>query len=239
MKLSITLKPALFLTALFGSLTGYSQKAVFRSPVDTDAVKLFHQSPDTYQPDLTYHVNWEPVTEHQITWTKRVWRTIDLNNPANRLLTTPALRNSFASIFFNGILQGSYKAYSNADERFSNELSIGTMRNMLASAALNPAAIKAFRIKEDWIYNAREDELVVRIIGIAPLIETQTADGKAAAQPAFWVYYPLARPYLAQHAVAGTGTRDFSTDNLDKVFELRRFSGAIEKVEGSTAYSVR
>ena len=233
MKLSLTLKSALLITALVGSLTGYSQKAIFRSPVDTNAVKLFNQNIDSYQPDLTYRVNWEPVAERQITWTKRVWRTIDLSNPANHFLTTPALRSSFASIFFNGILQGSYKAYSNTDERFANELSPENIRKILVSAALNPAAIKTFRIKEDWVYNAREDELVVRIIGIAPLVETAAANGKTDARPAFWVYYPAARPYLAQHPVAGTHTKNFSADNLDKVFELRKFSGTIERVEGS------
>ena len=237
MKLSHTLKLALLTTASAGALTGYSQKAIFRSPVDTNAIKLFNQSPDSYRPDLTYHTNWEPMAERQVTWTKRVWRTIKLNDPANRYLTTPSLRSSLASILFNGLLQGTYKAYSAADERFANELSPESIHTMLASAPLSPAAIKAFRIREDWVYNARENKLVVRIVGIAPLVTTTTAGGKTEEQPAFWLYYPSTRPYLAAHAVAGT--KSFNTDNLDKIFELRQFSSTIEKVTGSTDYSMR
>lgn len=72
-------------------------------------------------------------------------------------------------------------------------------------------------------------KIVVRIVAMAPVIEP--VDG-GDSKPAFWVYYPDARAYLAQQRIARPGN---GPENFDEVFEGRFFSSKIDKTSEAMA----
>ena len=151
-------------------------------------------------PQVAQPQPWHFISESDISKKIRAWRDIDSNDPQNKLL---AANSQLASILVNGFFSGAYKAYSAVDDRFTTQLSRQDIINLLTagSGGFNPANVTKYRIKEDWIYISSTGSMEVRIVGLAPLITIKNVDGSAQDKPAFWVYYPDARNYLAQNKV--------------------------------------
>lgn len=172
-----------------------------------------------------YALPWKPIQEKDITWKKRVWLTIDMNDTKNFSLSNnrEIPNNSrLSNILFAGFMSGAYKAYSANDDRFITELSRQEVISK-GSLGFNPQHVIKFRIKEDWIFLAAERRMAVRIVGIAPLMEVTATDGTVTEQPMFWLYYPEIRNYMAKQKVYG------GTGNWDEYFEGRNFSSHIDK----------
>lgn len=196
------------------------------------AAQLLAQPPASYQSEDAYALPWNMIAESDILWKKRVWRDIDATAETNKLFNGSNDR-SLATILADGFFKGIYKAYGAADDRFTTTLTRQDFISLLApgSQGFNPAQVTKYRIKEDWLFLAKEHKIVVRIIGIAPLHEVAGIDGKAMEQPAFWLYYPDIRNYLSQQKVAGNTQPQIQ--NWDQLFESRAFSSDIIKVSTS------
>ena len=200
-------------------------------------------------------INWQPIREADILWKKRVWREIDTREKQNVGFRYAGDENTgggyFIEILLDGIKRGKIKAYSNMDDRFTTELTkeqviqqtagkddtarvydptTDTYSLRVTHTDFNPELVTKFRIKEDWIFDRNEGKMVVRIAGIAPLIDIYGDDGSfRASRPMFWLYYPDCRDYLSQYEVVNP-LNDVARYTWDEFFESRMFASKIIKI---------
>ncbi|MCD6013352.1 MAG: gliding motility associated protein GldN [Flavipsychrobacter sp.] len=179
------------------------------------------------KPNQTQPIPWNYIAERDIRVIQRIWRDIDIHDERNRLL---AANSQLAIILTEGFFNGSYKAYSAVNDRFTTPLTREEFIKLLTpgSGGFNPAVVTKYRIKEDWLYLKSSGAVEVRIVGIAPVAEVKDANGIAKEQPAFWIYYPDARKHLAQNKVINKEQPYIF--NWDELFESRQFDGEIDKV---------
>ena len=199
---------------------------------DPKSAGLFAKGPDAYKTEEAYNVLWPRIDEKDMLWRKRVWRKFNINEPGNTAFSVKSTGTPLAALLANGLVNGTYKGYSAEDDRFTQQLTPQAINDLLHPAAgkkarFDPAKITSFGLKEDWIYLANEHKLVVRIIGIAPLIPVKDAKGNISDQPVFWLYYPSVRHMLANAKISGAASA--SDGNLDMVFEQRHFASRIYK----------
>ena len=209
--------------------------------------------------DRVQHISkpilWQPIREADILWKKRVWREIDTREKQNVGFRYAGDENTgggyFIEILLDGIKRGKIKAYSNIDDRFTTELTKDQILQMIAGkddtakvydpttdtyslrvthTDFNPELVTKFRIKEDWIFDRNEGKMVVRIAGMAPMIDMYGDDGTfRATRSMFWLYYPDCREYLAQYEVINP-LNDVARYTWDEFFESRMFASKIIKV---------
>jgi gliding motility associated protien GldN len=107
----------------------------------------------------------------------------------------------------------------------------------------NPDSLIKFRIKEDWIFDRQRSVFEPRIIGLAPMVRHKI-DGATSAtpaadyQPAFWIYFPDARPLLATKEVVNKNS-DATNLSFDNIFMKRIFTSYIVKVSNDKDESIR
>lgn len=189
---------------------------------------------------------YAPVREADILWEKRVWRVIDTREKMNMVFRNP--ENSLFSAIEQGLEKGAINAYGPQSDRFTepvttnevwaslNEVDTlvvidpvtGEYGEQVVTNVFDPDRIKRWRVQEVWYQDTRYSTMQVRIIGIAPLIETITENGQGASYetPIFWINYEEARPWLAQYAVANS-ENDASRMSWEDLFSMRRFSSYI------------
>lgn len=207
------------LCSLTGNIVSAQSTVVGLPPLPAGCVK----------PTQTQAIPWSYIAERNIQWSKRVWRDIDTRQPGNSLIANVPATKRLAFVMVEGFLNGAYKAYSGANDRFTTPLSQKEFIDLLAagSGGFDPALVTRYRIKEDWLFLEKEKSMVVRIVGIAPLMKVKGTDGTLTEQPAFWLYYPDTRTYFAQRAIV---SKDHPyIFNWDEAFESRQFESTIIK----------
>jgi len=196
------------------------------------------------------------LRESDVAYAKRVWREIDVREKMNQYLASPKQR--LIDVLVAAIKDGELTAYdATQDERnkddpdgdaFSKPLAPDQAMSMLSDtvtkkafdanqnetdtrvlAPFNPDSVVKFRIKEDWIFDKQRSVFEPRIIGIAPLIRKQAAGEVLNYQPAFWIYFPDARPVLAVKEVVSKDN-DNTGLSFDDIFMKRIFTSYIVKV---------
>ena len=209
--------------------------------------------------DRVQHINkpleWQPVREADVLWKKRVWRDIDTRQKQNIAFRFTGDDNSgggmFIEILLDAVKKGKIKAYSTMDDRFTAALTkeqimemtmgkvdstpvvdpvTGEMTIRVTRTDFDPYSVTRFRIKEDWIFDRNLGRMVVRIVGLAPLIDKNNDDGTyLLSYPMFLIYYPEARDLFAQYEVFNP-ENDVARMTWDEYFENRFFSSHIIKV---------
>lgn len=172
-------------------------------------------------------------------WHRRVWRVIDLSEPANQLLARPAVGatqcRSLIDVVRHGLREeGGIRAFvaggDGLDDGFRTALDrVPLMKELAALDSLSAPKVGRIMIKEDWVFDKARGELVVRIIGLAPMIEVRGEFGELRGyRPLFWLYYPECRQLFAWW-VAGKGAEG-SPVTFETVLDRRLFRGDISKV---------
>ncbi|MES2701390.1 MAG: gliding motility protein GldN [Bacteroidota bacterium] len=200
-------------------------------------------------------IPWQPIRETDILWKKRVWREIDTREKQNVGFRYAGDEHTgggmFIEILIDGIKTGKITAYSAMDDRFTTIMSKAELMEKIAARAdtimvlnpiteieeprikltdFRPETITKYRIKEDWIFDRNIGQMVVRIVGIAPVQDIYGDDGSyRGAQAMFWLYYPDIRNQLARYEVFNP-QNDLARATWDEFFEGRRFSSRIYKV---------
>ncbi len=190
---------------------------------------------------------YEHIRESDIFYEKRVWRVIDIREKINLPFSYP--ERPFFTILQEAAEKGAITVYSTIDDKFTTPLTPEEVGQMGASVdtvvtfdpvtyeektevvvnELNPADIKRYRIKEDWVFDEESSTLKVRILGIAPLKDEYDENGNYLYElPMFWVYYPNAREALARESAFAFGNQA-ANRTWEDVMEMRFFSSYIIK----------
>lgn len=200
-------------------------------------------------------LEWQPLRENDVLFSKRVWREIDIREKQNLAFRYPGDDYTgggyFIEIILDAIKKGKIKAYSNMDDRFTTALTkdqilemligqpdttesidpiTGEAKMIITRREFNPDIVTKYRVKEDVIFDRNLGRMVTRIIGIAPIkdIIDENTGAYRASQAVFWLYYPEIRPMLAQYEVFNP-ENDVARMTWNDFFENRFFSSKVVK----------
>lgn len=161
---------------------------------------------------------------------------------------------AFYYILLKHIRDGDLTAFSAVNDRFTTPLnlsevaaSMGTVKNTYqkpdyindpdgskglfidttVTEEFDISKILGYRIKEEVIFDRETSRMHFRTLGIAPLMEKEFA-GQKYNSPAFWVYYPDARPFLAKHEAYNPRNMAMRM-SWEEIFESRFYAGTIIK----------
>jgi gliding motility associated protien GldN len=194
------------------------------------------------RPILTY----DHIRESDVVWEKRIWRVIPVQEKMNQYF-------GYAKMPFFEVLKkesscGNIKVYS--DEEFTKPISGTELKSIFAKSdsiwvtdpetgvdeiqvvynELNWADVKSYRVKEVWFFDKETSTMQVRILGIAPMYNHTDDNGNFRFEaPLFWIYYPHARPALAQYEAYNPGGNDASHLSWEDMLEMRYFASYIYK----------
>lgn len=196
----------------------------------------------TPSPPLPY----APLREADVMWEKRVWRIIDTREKMNLPFRYPA--QTLFSIIEEGMEAGAITAYSAEDDQFSVPMSwqdvmdrhntldtiflvdpvSGEYRTQIVQNTFNPDQIIRWRVQEVWYFDSKYSTMRVRIIGLAPILDSYGENGDKVRYsiPMFWINYAEARDWLARYPVPQWSNTHAAT-SWEDLFEMRRFSSYI------------
>ena len=236
-------------TSLSAPLDTTRKQAAAQKPFDRPLDGYYKKS-NILNAKVTPYAN---VREADAAYQKRVWREIDLREKMNRYMASPKQR--LIDILLTSIDAGELTAYDPTASKddpggdaFSTRLTAAQARSRMADSSIvdkfdkdgnktgsefragefNPDSVIKFRIKEDWIFDRQRSIWEPRIVGIAPLVKPKAAGLELDYQPAFWVYFPEARPILATKEAVNRNN-DATGLSFDDVFVKRLFTSYIVK----------
>jgi gliding motility associated protien GldN len=238
-------KPNVLLACAFVSSAMFGQTV---SPTPDS----FYEKQNTIQKKSIPYAN---VSEADVIWAKRVYRSIDLREKFNQSLyypDVPTLSNkSLFDVIKQGILAKEIYAFDNPifDREYKTKMSQedlenlffpwdstevedpyqpGTFVMMKIINELTSANIKAWWVEEDWFFNKQSGTMEVRINGLCPLREKlDPGSGEVYGNsPLFWVYFPQCQPILAKTEVYNTKNY-VQRISYDDLFRKRMFSSTI------------
>jgi len=193
------------------------------------------------------------VRKADITWSKRLWREIDMRQKMNQPFYFPLVPHNnwrnFITVIMDALKEGSITAYdiSSTDE-FTIPLNyqeivsrqVDTIHRTLTRpyppydqydtviySEFDPNKVSRIRVKEDWYFDKKKSQMLVRILGICPVMIKERND-EEFTEPLFWIYYPEARPVLAQAEVFNR-YNDAARRSYDEIFMKRFFSSYVYK----------
>lgn len=195
-------------------------------------------------------IAYEYIREADVSWSKKIWRTIDLSQKMNLPFGYP--QKPLIQILHRAAMAGTINAYDpvveNADQfkkllttdqiarigsrtdtvEIINALTLGTTMQ----AVPNPLTwdrITKFKIKEVWFFDTKTSTMQVRILGLAPVMADYDANGNYRGDMTmYWLYYPDLRNMLAKEEVYNPNN-DQKSLSWDDVFSYRLFASYIYK----------
>lgn len=196
-------------------------------------------------------IPYDDIREADIFWSKRVWRTIDTREKMNLIFAYPQL--PLSEIVHTAAVNGDLTAYTNhtgiASGQFLTEDIMATDKvgkignsidttwqinaitledeQVIVSNELEWDKIVKYKIKEDWFFDEETSTFQVRIIGVAPVLESFDEDGNFIGdETMYWIYYPDLRPILAKYEAYNPGNYAMRV-SWEDIFEARLFSSYI------------
>lgn len=246
--MKLLLSSIVFLGLILG-ISLESEGQILDSPRDGvyDKIHVSEKKPVTYY----------PVREADISWKKRVWRTMDLrqkiNHPFYYPLEPQKEWKNFMTIIMDAVREGSIVAYDQQDDQFLVPLTYQEIENKFTTVDTTPifnpnnptqilrydvikesfdvSTVQRINIKEDWFFDKQRSVMDVRILGICPVREVYDENGnKSGIEKMFWIYFPEARPVFAQ-AIVFNRHNSAERRTYDELFWKRQFGSYIYKEE--------
>lgn len=212
--MKLLLSSIVFLGLIIG-ISLESEGQILDSPRDGvyDKIHVAEKKPVTYY----------PVREADISWKKRVWRTMDLrqkiNHPFYYPLEPQKEWKNFMTIIMDAVREGSIVAYDQQDDQFLVPLTYQEIENKFTTVDTTPifnpnnptqilrydvikesfdvSTVQRINIKEDWFFDKQRSVMDVRILGICPVREVYDENGnKSGIEKMFWIYFRKPDLYL-------------------------------------------
>ncbi|HRP89069.1 MAG TPA: gliding motility protein GldN [Edaphocola sp.] len=188
-------------------------------------------------------LTWNDIRENDIAFKRRFWKRIDIHEKQNMPFIYPGDEYSgggaFIEILIDAIKRGKIRAFQ--DDRFTTVLDFDQVKSKLNTESsaevidpitgesrietvhntFNPDDVAMYQVQEDWIFDRNVGRMVPRLRALTANIMQKDEDGNFRNWvPLFTVYYPEARPILAQYEVYNPQNdvhRISWTDYLDKM----------------------
>jgi gliding motility associated protien GldN len=195
------------------------------------------------------------IRESDAAYTKWVWREVDVRDKMNQYMASP--KGRLIDVLMDAVAAGELTAYdpnqtkidpdgdgftapltpAQAKAKMSDSVLVDKfdpktgdkIGSTMQASEFNPDSIVRFRIKEQWIFDRQRSVFEPRIVGIAPMIKQKVTGVNLDYQPAFWIYFPDARPILATKEAVNR-SNDNTGLSYDDVFMKRIFASYITKV---------
>jgi gliding motility associated protien GldN len=235
---------ALFAIAMVFSLSTNAQ-IVDEAPTDGlfDDNELLEKKP----------VPYPYLRQADVMWSKRIWREIDFRQKFNQKfyfpIETQADWKSFIVVVLDALKEGQLTAYdiSNTDELLVpityNEI-IGRQTDSIYQimqrpyppyeefdtviyTEFDPTKVMRLRVKEDWYFDSKQSQMLVRIQAICPVM-IKERNGQEVTEPLFWISYPESRDVFAQ-ALVFNEFNSSARISYDELFWKRLFDSYIYK----------
>jgi gliding motility associated protien GldN len=215
--------------------------------------------------DVVPHVNrsldFSSIREVDAAWKRRVWRQIDVRQKQNQAFTYAGDEYSgggaFIEILLDAVKKGKVSAYNTFDDRFTEPLNMESFEQSLQGSVdstpvidpitgettyvitkkeFNVNDVTKYRLKEDWIFDRNAGRMVVRIVGIAPLIDrrNETTGDYQYSTPMLWLNYPDLRKVLANYEVYNP-QNDLHRMSWADFFDGRYFASYVIKTSANNA----
>jgi gliding motility associated protien GldN len=213
--------------------------------------------------DVVPHVNrsldMANIREIDASFKRRVWRQIDVRQKQNQAFVYTGDEYTgggyFIEILLDAVKKGKVAAYNMLDDRFTEPLNMESFEQSLSGSIdstpvvdpisgetaykitrkeFNVNEVTKYRIKEDWIFDRNIGRMVVRIIGIAPLIDrVNEATGEYSySTPMFWLNYPELRKVLTNYEVYNP-QNDLHRMSWADFFDGRHFASYVIKTSAN------
>jgi gliding motility associated protien GldN len=240
-------KLALIIVVIFLSAAGSKSYAQILDNPPRDVIYYDNDLKDSRP------VPFPGVRKASIMWSKRIWREIDLRQKMNQPFYYPIEPHNdwrnFITVVMDALKEGSVTAYdiSTTDE-FLVPLTyqeiitrqIDTIHRTLTRpyppydqydtvifSEFDPTKVMRLRVKEDWYFDKERSQMLVRILGVCPVMIKERND-EEFTEPLFWIYFPEARPVFSQAEVFNR-FNDAARRTYDEVFMKRMFNSYVYK----------
>jgi gliding motility associated protien GldN len=240
-------KLALIIVVIILSATGGTSYAQILDNPPRDVIYFDNDLKDAMP------VPYSSVRKANIMWSKRIWREIDFRQKMNQPFYYPIEPHNdwrnFITVVMDALKEGSVTAYdiSTTDE-FLVPLTyqeiitrqIDTIHRTLTRpyppydqydtvifSEFDPTKVMRLRIKEDWFFDKERSQMLVRILGICPVMIKERND-EEFTEPLFWIYFPESRPVFSQAEVFNR-FNDAARRTYDEVFMKRIFNSYVYK----------
>lgn len=203
-------------------------------------------------------IPYYPVREADVIWKKRIWRLMDLRQKINHPFYYPETPQkgwkNFMTVIMDAIREGTVTAYDPAkDDQFLVPLTFQEiekkftrtdtvpivdpnnpqriLRYEVVTEEFDASEVMRIKIKEDWFFDKQRSVMDVRILGVCPVRNLYDDDGNYfGLEEMFWIYFPEARPVLAQSIVFNR-KNSAEERTYDELFWKRMFGSYVYKEE--------
>ena len=188
------------------------------------------------------------IDERDVMWHRRLWREIDLKEPANLDLYFSEENDQKNCVLFDvlyyHIMKGVIKAYDAIEDNFAKELTINQLINSVGDSvldengkliyqSLDSRSVIKYWLKEDWFFDSKYSKVDVRIVGICPVKTKLDNQGNILGyKQLFWLYFPNIRNVLANTEVTKKKNAEKESVSFDDIFISRLFDSYIIQKEG-------
>lgn len=212
-------------------------------PGVTQRMKTFYEEADGSDADLQ--------------WMRVIYRSLDLENPANQALYYPEEpadgEESLIRIIMRLVADGRIPAYEYLDghEDFSDKarLNVADMLDRFhipytqakGSTAKNPRytiapddlpayEVLSYYIVERWEFDTRSNRMDVKVDALCPVVHRSGDFGlETVKYPMFWVKLESLRPWLAQQDIFVDDDNNLTRFTYDDFFAMNMYDGEIYK----------